>query len=78
MQAAAARRPRVLTEIDPHSEWVHGRELDAIMVDVSGTYVLVDKTTAPARRHGIMHPCQYVSSCVAVVVDTSQGSARTS
>jgi hypothetical protein len=74
MQAAAARRPRVLTEIDPHSEWVHGRELDAIMVDVTGTYVLVDKTTAPAGTASCIH----VNMCHRVVVDTSQGSARTS
>jgi hypothetical protein len=34
---AAARRPRVLTEIDPHSEWVHGREFDALVMDATGT-----------------------------------------
>ncbi|XP_066341600.1 16.6 kDa heat shock protein-like [Miscanthus floridulus] len=36
MEAAVARRPRVLTEIDPHSEWVHAREFDALVVDVTG------------------------------------------
>nr|CAB3499570.1 unnamed protein product [Digitaria exilis] len=30
------RRPRVLAEIDPHSEWVHGREFDTLVVDVTG------------------------------------------
>ncbi|CAD6205192.1 unnamed protein product [Miscanthus lutarioriparius] len=34
---AAARRPRVLTEIDPHSGWMHGREFDALVVDVTST-----------------------------------------
>ncbi|XP_062206171.1 18.5 kDa class I heat shock protein-like [Phragmites australis] len=32
----AARRPRFLAEIDPHSEWVRGREFDALIVDVAG------------------------------------------
>ncbi|OEL14937.1 hypothetical protein BAE44_0024044 [Dichanthelium oligosanthes] len=32
----AVRRPRVLTEIDPHSEWVRGREFDTLVVDVTG------------------------------------------
>jgi hypothetical protein len=30
------RRPRVLTEIDPHSEWVRGLEFDTLVVDVTG------------------------------------------
>ncbi|TVU30594.1 hypothetical protein EJB05_22224 [Eragrostis curvula] len=30
------RRPRVLAEIDPHSEWVPGREFDTLVVDVTG------------------------------------------
>lgn len=30
------RRPRVLAEIDPHSEWVQGREFDTLVVDVTG------------------------------------------
>ena len=33
----AARRPRVLAEIDPHSEWVRGPEFDTLVVDVTGT-----------------------------------------
>jgi hypothetical protein len=41
-------------------------------------YIRTSRQNHGTRRHGIMHPCQYVSSCVAVVVDTSQGSARTS
>ncbi|CAN6318350.1 unnamed protein product [Urochloa humidicola] len=32
----AVRRPRLLTEIDPHSEWVHGGEFDTLVVDVTG------------------------------------------
>ncbi|CAN6305077.1 unnamed protein product [Urochloa humidicola] len=32
----AVRRPRVLAEIDPHSEWVHGGEFDTLIVDVTG------------------------------------------
>ncbi|CAL4925123.1 unnamed protein product [Urochloa decumbens] len=32
----AVRRPRVLAEIDPHSEWVHGSEFDTLVVDVTG------------------------------------------
>ncbi|PAN47187.1 hypothetical protein PAHAL_9G240800 [Panicum hallii] len=32
----AARRPRVLAEIDPHSEWVRGPEFDTLVVDVTG------------------------------------------
>ncbi|CAN6323899.1 unnamed protein product [Urochloa humidicola] len=32
----AVRRPRVLAEIDPHSEWVHGTEFDTLVVDVTG------------------------------------------
>ncbi|TKV93704.1 hypothetical protein SEVIR_9G243400v4 [Setaria viridis] len=32
----AVRRPRVLAEIDPHSEWVHGGEFDTLVVDVTG------------------------------------------
>jgi hypothetical protein len=34
------RRPRVLAEIDPHSEWVRGREFDTLVVDVTGWYQL--------------------------------------
>ncbi|KAK3153790.1 hypothetical protein QOZ80_2BG0181170 [Eleusine coracana subsp. coracana] len=30
------RRPRVLAEIDPHSEWVRGSEFDTLVVDVTG------------------------------------------
>ncbi|KAL6842370.1 hypothetical protein ACP4OV_027797 [Aristida adscensionis] len=32
----AARRPRVLAEIDPHSEWVPGHEFDTLIIDVAG------------------------------------------
>ncbi|KAJ1295463.1 hypothetical protein BS78_01G226400 [Paspalum vaginatum] len=32
----AVRRPRVLTEIDPPSEWVRGREFDTLVIDVTG------------------------------------------
>ncbi|KAL6640968.1 hypothetical protein ACP70R_019149 [Stipagrostis hirtigluma subsp. patula] len=31
-----ARRPRVLAEIDPHTEWVPGSEFDTLVVDVTG------------------------------------------
>lgn len=30
------RRPRVLAEIDPPSEWVRGSEFDTLVVDVTG------------------------------------------
>ncbi|KAM0838546.1 hypothetical protein ACQ4PT_060910 [Festuca glaucescens] len=36
MEAASYRSRRVLAEIDPHSEWVHGDEFDTLIVDVSG------------------------------------------
>uniref|UniRef100_A0A0E0M803 SHSP domain-containing protein n=1 Tax=Oryza punctata TaxID=4537 RepID=A0A0E0M803_ORYPU len=37
-QAAAASRSRsrTLSEIDPHSEWVHGDEFDTLVLDVTG------------------------------------------
>uniref|UniRef100_A0A0E0DCJ0 SHSP domain-containing protein n=1 Tax=Oryza meridionalis TaxID=40149 RepID=A0A0E0DCJ0_9ORYZ len=37
-QAAAASRSRsrVLSEIDPHSEWIHGDEFDTLVLDVTG------------------------------------------
>uniref|UniRef100_A0ACD5VPB9 Uncharacterized protein n=3 Tax=Avena sativa TaxID=4498 RepID=A0ACD5VPB9_AVESA len=36
MEAASYRSSRVLAEIDPHSEWVHGDEFETLIVDVSG------------------------------------------
>jgi hypothetical protein len=36
MEEAAYRSRRVVAEIDPHSEWVHGDEFDTLIVDVSG------------------------------------------
>jgi HSP20 family molecular chaperone IbpA len=39
MEAAASYRSRrVLAEIDPHSDWVHGDEFDTLIVDVSGMH----------------------------------------
>lgn len=38
MEAATYRSRRVLAEIDPHSEWVHGDEFDTLIVDVSGMH----------------------------------------
>uniref|UniRef100_J3N2V5 SHSP domain-containing protein n=1 Tax=Oryza brachyantha TaxID=4533 RepID=J3N2V5_ORYBR len=36
-QAAASRsRSRILTEIDPHSEWIRGDEFDTLILDVTG------------------------------------------
>uniref|UniRef100_A0A0D9XK04 SHSP domain-containing protein n=1 Tax=Leersia perrieri TaxID=77586 RepID=A0A0D9XK04_9ORYZ len=37
-QAAAASRSRsrVLSEIDPHSEWIRGEEFDTLVLDVTG------------------------------------------
>ncbi|KAL5229935.1 hypothetical protein ABZP36_028711 [Zizania latifolia] len=36
MEAASRARSRVLSEIDPHSEWVRGDEFDTLVVDVTG------------------------------------------
>jgi hypothetical protein len=34
--AASGSRSRVLSEIDPHSEWIHGDEFDTLVLDVTG------------------------------------------
>uniref|UniRef100_A0A0E0BAX0 SHSP domain-containing protein n=1 Tax=Oryza glumipatula TaxID=40148 RepID=A0A0E0BAX0_9ORYZ len=34
--AASRSRSRVLSEIDPHSEWIHGDEFDTLVLDVTG------------------------------------------
>jgi hypothetical protein len=36
MEEAAYRSRRVVAEIDPHGEWVHGDEFDTLIIDVSG------------------------------------------
>ncbi|KAG8088547.1 hypothetical protein GUJ93_ZPchr0010g11159 [Zizania palustris] len=36
MEVASRARSRILSEIDPHSEWVRGDEFDTLVVDVTG------------------------------------------
>ncbi|KAL5225254.1 hypothetical protein ABZP36_011893 [Zizania latifolia] len=36
MEAASRSRSRVLSEIDPHSDWIPGDEFDTLVLDVTG------------------------------------------